>query len=112
MSVDELAAEIARNVAHLRAELAQIDQPDADPPDSGLSFASYEAMDTSVLDEGTVELVGAFYRSLIVVIDGHPAFLDAEPDEIDQSYRIVVEAAIALGDRLIERFGDQASDAA
>ncbi len=112
MTVDKLAAEVARNVAHLRAELAQMDQPDAEPPDSGLSLASYEAMDASILDEGTLELVAAFYRSLIVVIDGHPGFLDAHPDEIDRSYRIVVEAAIQLGDQLMERLGDQASDAA
>ena len=112
MAVDELAAEIAHNVAHLRAELAQMDQPNAEPPDSGLAFASYEAMDASILDEGTAELVGAFYRSLIVAIDGHPGFLDADPDEIERSYRIVVEAAIQVGDELIERFGDQASDAA
>lgn len=106
MAVHALRAEITSNVAYLRAELARIDQSDAYPPGSGLSFESYESLDGSILEEGTMELVGAFYRSLIVVIDGHPGFLDADPDQIDRSYRIIVEAAIDLGDRLIERLAD------
>ena len=106
MALDLLRAEISHNVEHLRAELAWSDQPDAHPPETGLSFEGYEALDDSILDEGVMELVGAFYRSLVVVIDGHPGFLDADPDQIDRSYRIVLEAAIDLGDRLIECLAD------
>ena len=106
MALDPLRAEITHNVEHLRGELARIDQPDAHPPETGLSFENYGSLDDSILDEGMMELVGAFYRSLVVVIDGHPGFIDADPDQIDRSYRIIVEAAIDLGDRLIERLAD------
>ncbi len=112
MAIETLLAEIAHNVAHLRAELAQLDEPDSEPPASGLAFAAYEAADLSHLDAGTLELVGAFYRTLAVAIDGHPGFLDADPDELDRSYRIILEAAIDLGEEVDARFRDQASDAA
>jgi len=112
MAIETLQAEVAHNVDHLRAELAQIDEPDAGPPESGLAFAAYEAADLSHLDAGTQELVGAFYQTLAVAIEGHPGFLDADPDELDQSYRIILEAAIDLGDQIGARFRDQASDAA
>lgn len=112
MAMEPLQAEVAHNVDHLRAELAQIDEPDAQPPESELAFVAYEAADLSRLDAGTQELVGAFYQTLVVAIEGHPGFLDADPDELDQSYRILLEAAIDLGDQIEARFRDPASDAA
>lgn len=109
MAVDALRAEIAHNVAHLRAELAQIDDADAQPQeaqpsDAGLSFQAYRSTDLSILDAETGELVAAFYQSLVVVLDGHPGFLDANPDEIETAYRIVLESTIAFGEQLMARF--------
>lgn len=107
-ALHELHAEIARNVDHLRAELGHMDDPDAAPPESCLTFRAYQAIDLNELDGESGELATAFYRSLSVVLDGHPGFLDADRDQIDRSYRIVLEAAIDLGDQLVDSLADQA----
>ena len=104
MAMEELRAEVAHNVEQLRAELAQIDDPDAAPPESGLAFHAYQATDLAPFEPETGELIAAFYQSLSVVLDGHPGFLDADFDRMDAAYRIVLASAVDFGEQLMARF--------
>lgn len=109
MDLETLLQELQENLACLRADVRVLDDPTArDAPFAeGYRVKAYEAVCAGgflrELDEETEELLHAFYRSLRVMGEGHPGLLEAEPGGLEQAYRITVEAAIALGEQLLER---------
>ena len=103
----ELLDEIRGNLERLRRDLRSLD-PEADASEAegfaeGYRREAYEAACLRGLRvEGvTGELLHAFYRSLRVLSEGHPGFLNADPEELERAYRITVEAAIGMGEQIL-----------
>lgn len=104
----KLLEEIRGNLERLRRDLRSL-SPEAEEAD-GEGFAEgyrREAYEAACLEglrvEGvTGEMLHAFYRSLRVLSEGHPGFLDADPEELERAYRITLEAAIEMGKRVLE----------
>jgi hypothetical protein len=69
-------------------------------------FQAYEALDVKTLrrmDGGTAEMLRAFYKSLHVLSEGHSGFVTADDQALERAYRLTLEAAIAMGEQLLEQ---------
>ena len=102
----KLLDEIRENLERLRRDLRSLD-PEADAAEvegfaEGYRREAYEAFCLRAAAEGvTGEILHAFYRSLRVLSEGHPGFLNADPEELERAYRITVEAAIGMGEQVL-----------
>ena len=111
----ELLEEIRLNLERLRRDLRSL-SPEADDVATeefaeGYRREAYEAACCKGLRvEGvTGEMLHAFYRSLRVLSRGHPGFLDADPEELERAYRITLEAAIEMGERVLAELSNSPS---
>lgn len=112
----ELLDEIRENLGQLRRDLRSL-SPEADDAETegvaeGYRWRVYEAACLRGLHvEGvTGEMLHAFYRSLRVMSEGHPGFLDADPEELERAYRITLEATIGMGEQVLESLTQQGAD--
>lgn len=112
----ELLDEIRENLGQLRRDLHSLG-PEADDVETegfaeGYRRGVYEAACLRGLHvEGvTGEMLHAFYRSLRVLSEGHPGFLNADPEELERAYRITLEAAIEMGERILESLTSRVAD--
>lgn len=102
-----LLAEIRANVERLRRDLRSLDPEAGDAAPEGFAegylWEAYEAACLQGLRvEGVAgEMLHAFYRSLRVLSEGHPGLLDADPAQLERAYRITLEAAIDMGERVL-----------
>ncbi len=111
--LSELLAEIRENLERLRRDLRSLG-PEADDAGTGGFAEGYrrEAYEAFCLRGPRVagvtgEMLHAFYRSLQVMSEGHPGFWNADPEELERAYRITLEAALEMGERLLEGLATQ-----
>ncbi len=100
-----LLEELKGNLERLRRDLTALDEPDA-PWAVDYAFQEYEALGAEALQKmgrGTVEILTAFYKALRVLSEGHAGLLGADEQALERAYRLVVEAAIELGEWLLEQ---------
>ena len=113
MSLEALLEELRGNLACLRADLKQLERPkgisqeDLEAFGASYRFEAYEAFRLKLgefgLDPLTGEMLGAFYKSLRVLHEGHPGLVQAEPDKLKQALRITMEAALSMGEQLLQK---------
>ncbi len=105
---DALLQEVTQNVKRLRRDLAMLHMPDSedDSVAQGYRFQEYEALHPGILsniDQGTVAMLQAFYKSLHVLNEGHAGLAFADEQALTQAYHITLEAAIELGEQLLRQ---------
>ena len=69
-------------------------------------FQAYETLSSETLQQierGKVEMLQAFYKSLRVLSEGHSGLMAADERAFENAYRITLEAAIEMGEQLLER---------
>jgi len=103
-----LLDELKENVLRLRADLAILNVPQSEglPVAEEYCFQAYEALKSETLQEierGKVELIHAFYKSLRVLSEGHSGLFAADERAFENAYRITLEAAIEMGEQLLEQ---------
>lgn len=116
MSLEALLEELRGNLACLRADLGRLERPEGTDPEDGEAFGTgyrfeaYEAFQRKLgylgLDPLTGQLLQAFYKSLRVLREGHPGLMQAEPKGLKRALRITVEAALSMGEQLLQRLED------
>ena len=112
MGLEALLEELRGNLACLRADLGRLERPEGISSDleafgASYRFEAYEAFRLKFgefgLDPLTGEMLGAFYKSLRVLHEGHPGLVQAEPDKLKQALRITMEAALSMGEQLLQK---------
>jgi hypothetical protein len=102
-----LLGEVRHNVERLRRDLAMLDMPDSEDVSwaEDYRFQAYEALNVKALqrmDSGVAEMLRALYKSLHVLSEGHAGFVTADEQALERAYRIALEAAIEMGEQLLQ----------
>ncbi len=99
-----LKQEIDHNLSCLRSDLNLINR-DSGGQDRAFAeeyrfeqFNSFLSKEEKIFDE----TMQAFYRSLHVLVEGHPGLMSADARDLEQAYRTIIESAIQFGERLLE----------
>ncbi|OGF57695.1 MAG: hypothetical protein A2Z21_05475 [Candidatus Fraserbacteria bacterium RBG_16_55_9] len=102
-----LLEEVRQNLERLRRDLTVLNTPNSEDASfaEGYCFQAYETLNAKTLqrmDRGVVEMLRAFYKSLRMLSEGHSGFVTADEEMLGRAYRITLEAAIEMGEELLE----------